>query len=891
MKSLLKKLFGIRDKDPLSRAPVSQPALNPDTLRQSLREAASEAEREALERELGMCLGQGEGEPADTDGRLVWLSALCAATDTARAAVWLERIGDDADLEQIAVTARLADIRLMAAERIDGIDAISRLAQKVRDKDRGVYRYCQDRQKRHAEQAHRAAQVEELREAARQLATGRPIASGRLYELRKRLTDLEDGPDLAECRALLEEAGRYEHEETTWLRAREKQVDLARHRLESINDQELSASGLDTARAWLAELDTVAESVPASLASGKEFTELHGLIQAMRTALNAMEEDARRVEQCRGFLDGIEGQVPTPEMIAAWESLLKPDRRRSERDALMARWEQIQAGHVVKAPKPPKPRQSPSQHRMTDIEGFRHKLDQLEQALEAGNSRQAFSLAGQIDSMARAAKPPKDLDDRYHDLHSRLSQLRDWARWSSGQARDHLIEEAEALAGGGISLALIDEAVPRLREEWKHLDGLGRASQADWQRFDQALNTAYQPVLAEREERNARWAAIRQAKTSLLNEAEAWLKSLADPIKNPGELQQKAMALRKHWRGAERGGPQDERQLQARFRDLMTSLEERIAPYVAAEAERRNRLVAAAFRLVDIVDLRETLTQARRLRERWREESNGIQLPRTIHQEQLKQFREAMDQVYARRDANRKEREAQREDEARARQDLLADLEGMLRNHPTPAKIETSLEAFHERWEALSEGAKRPQWADLERQAEQLILQAEAMIVELRAVRHHEIFSLMARKAAWAEELEAIALSGGDVEAAIHRIEADWRHVHHALPGDLEKKLHERLKRAPHITDRELEEGHLQRAELLVELEILLDLPTPPAFSEIRQTRQLEWLQTSFHGYQEPALMLTRVGTWYATPATADTEQMERMEKITERLAERLTAQ
>lgn len=887
MKSLLMKLFGKRDKESQVDAQDKKPTVGLHTLRQSVRDAASTAEREACERELGVRLGQGEDEPAEADGPQVWLHALCAATDKDRAAVWLERIGDNADLEQVALTARLTDVRLMAAERIDAIDVIGLLAQKVRDKDRGVYRYCQDRLKQHAEQVQRATQVEELHEAARQLLAARPISSGRLYELRKRLKDLAEGADLAESQALLQAAGQYELEEASWLRSQEKQATVARQRLATINELAFGPTGLETVRGWLAELDTVADSAPACLAAGREFTEIKDLIEAMRAALETLEEDFRRTEACQSFLDGSEGQAPTPEMIAAWDNLPKPERK-AERDALVARWEQKQAGHTVKAPKAPKPRATPSKQPLTDIEGFRHKLDQLEAALEAGKSRQAFSLAGQINSLLHEAKLPKELAERHQHLHSRMTQLRDWARWGSGQARDHLIEEAEALADNGMSLALIAEAVPRLREEWKQLDGLGRASQADWLRFDQALNTAFQPVLAEREERNTRWAALREAKNSLLDEAEAWLEGLPEAIPEPGELQKKVQAIRKHWQKAERGGPQDERQLQARFRNLMSRLEERVAPYIAAETERRNRLVAAALHVVDIVDLREALAQARKLKERWNEESNGIQLPKASHQELFIRFRNALDQVYARRDAERKERETQVQEETRARQELLTDLETALHNHPTPGKLETALDFFQERWEALSEGAKRPRLADLERQAEQLIQQAEVMILELRSARHHEIFALMARKGAWADELESIVLAGGDVEAAMHRIEADWRHAH-VLPGDLEKKLHERLKRAPAITDEELKEGHSLRAELLVELEILLDLPTPPAFSDIRQKRQLEWLQTSFHGFQDPAVMQSRVGTWYATAASVDTEQMERMAIITERLAERLT--
>ena len=890
MKSLLMRFFGRRGAESPRVAEERKPALDLQTLRQLIQDVESLKEREAYERELSVRLGQGEGEPAEADAPRVWLHALCAATDKHRAADWLERMGASIDLEEVAVTARLADVRLMAAEHIDSIDSIGQLAQKVRDKDRGVFRYCQDRLRQHAEQAQRATQVEALQEAARQLVTARPISAGRLYELRKRLNDMTDGTDLTESRALLQEAGQYEQEEAGWLRSQERQAAEARNRLASINELELDETGLETVRGWLVELDGLAASVPACLAAGKEFTALNDLILTMRSALEALEEDCRRAEACRRFLDDSEGQTLTPEMTAAWGKLLKPERK-TEHDALVARWRQKQSGHPPrsqKAAKPPKPKAAPDKLPSSDIEGLRHKLDQLESALEAGKSRQAFSLAGQINSLLHDVKLPRELAERHQDLHFRMTQLRDWARWGSGQARDHLIEEAEALSGNGMSLALIAEAVPRLREEWKQLDGLGRAAQADWLRFDQALNTAFQPVLAEREERNARWAAIREAKSSLLDEAEAWLGGLPETIEQPGELQKKTMALRKHWREAERGGPQDERQLQARFRKLMTGLEQRIEPYVIAETERRNRLVSAALRLNDIIDLRDALAQARRLRERWDEESSGIQLPRASHQELFNRFRNALDQVYARRDANRKERETQMQEETKARQELLADLEAVLHSHPAPGKIESSLEFFQERWEALSEGAKRPRVADLERQAEQLIQQAEAKIVELRSARHHEIFALMARKGAWVDELETIVLAGGDVEAALHHIEAEWRHAH-ALPGDIEKKMHERLKRAPTVTDAELKEGHGLRAELLVELEILLDLPTPPAYSEIRQKRQLEWLQTSFHGFQDPAVMQTRVVTWYATAATVDEEHRERMAKVTDRLAERLT--
>jgi hypothetical protein len=94
--------------------------------------------------------------------------------------------------------------------------------------------------------------------------------------------------------------------------------------------------------------------VPSRLA--EEFTETKDLIQAHAGGVWKRWKKITGVSKAvKSFLDDCEGPAPTPEMIAAWDTLPKPERK-AERDALAARWEQKQAGDIVKTPKASKPR-------------------------------------------------------------------------------------------------------------------------------------------------------------------------------------------------------------------------------------------------------------------------------------------------------------------------------------------------------------------------------------------------------------------------------------------------------------------------------------------------------------------------------------------------------
>jgi hypothetical protein len=104
------------------------------------------------------------------------------------------------------------------------------------------------------------------------------------------------------------------------------------------------------------------------------------------------------------------------------------------------------------------------------------------------------------------------------------------------------------------------------------------------------------------------------------------------------------------------------------------------------------------------------------------------------------------------------------------------------------------------------------------------------------------------------------------------------------LPGEWERLLRERLQQAAAITPARLAEATAKRAALLLDLEILLELPTPAELAAGRQGRQLEMLQAGRQARPTPDQIRTMVATWYALPAPEDAGQAGRMAQVVDRI-------
>jgi len=277
------------------------------------------------------------------------------------------------------------------------------------------------------------------------------------------------------------------------------------------------------------------------------------------------------------------------------------------------------------------------------------------------------------------------------------------------------------------------------------------------------------------------------------------------------------------------------------------------------------------------------MTEAKALQSQWNQPAVPVRLKRDDEQRLWRHFRAACNAVFARRDAQRAEQAAQREEGARARQALLDALAASLAGSDA-GEIKTAMARFRADWKRARPDHRGP--ADgLDARARELEQQAEQRLDALRQERHRARYRSLASKAALVAGVEQAAAEGKPLTGIVEQAREAWEALPH-LPGKLEGLLVDRLAAAPEATAAKLAAGHAVREALLLDLEISLDLPSPEACAEARRVRQMERLQAHFGAaaadVPDAEGMLAH---WYATPAAADAGHEARVAAVMARLA------
>ncbi len=860
-----------------------------------------------------------EQAPRGEDSPEVWRAAICQARDKALALSWLAGVQDEAGLCEVATRAHIAEVRFAAVQRIATDALLEQVAQASRDKDKRVYRHCADllRQRRQADTNRRRAQ--EIADQLHALLATAPLPLSRLRELKDQMSLLGDAgePGLA-CIALMQQAQARLQQEAEIQRDVQAQQRAAMTLAAECAEPAWPSS--EQRADWHARCATLRQAqvaLPDWLAGAS--ARLSEVLGEIETRLAALAADAARVEVCEQFLATQESagrECTTPENAASasaevmandvavndeaatdvvvtvvaatdvaadWQALSKPEHAAAHA-ALEARWQTL---NVIPLPQPapelpaaeaeqaePAAPARPVRTRPPlDRDAVRVLLDTLEQAIEQGLLVDADAAAKRIKTALTGHNLPGALESRLQQLQAQLETLRGWARWGTEQARDKLIAAAEELLKFDGDVDALALAIPKLREEWKHLNAHAAAAKAQWERFDALLEKAYQPVAAQRAETAARQAEIRAAKEALCAEWEAEVAGIAWEQADYKLIEARRTAMQKQWREAPQTGFRDERPLRKRFDTLIGNLDRHLEAARASERERREQLIAAAEALAAQPELGRAMSEAKALQERWNQPVISVRLKRQDEEQLWQRFRAACNGIFERRDAARAEQNAQRQAVAETRQTLLAAFAAVvatpLASDADADALRQALARFRSDWDA-GKPSGRDATDKLEAQARDLQQQAQQKLDALRNEKYRARFDLMAQKAALAERVEAAAVVSAPLDETLAAAKAAWD----ALPplaAKSENPLAKRFAAASQVTQAALAAGHAARADLLLDLEIDLGLPSPASCTDIRRARQLARLQNRF-GSASPQAAETEslLARWYGMAALPD---------------------
>jgi hypothetical protein len=122
------------------------------------------------------------------------VETVCAATEVEPALALLQALDDEAALSEVALNARLWQVRLAAVQRITDAALLERIAEATKHRDDRVYRYSYDLLRSRRRELARTTQAAQLAAGFRGLLELPPestsLAAGQLRELEKALAEL-----------------------------------------------------------------------------------------------------------------------------------------------------------------------------------------------------------------------------------------------------------------------------------------------------------------------------------------------------------------------------------------------------------------------------------------------------------------------------------------------------------------------------------------------------------------------------------------------------------------------------------------------------------------------------------------------------------------------------
>lgn len=267
---------------------------------------------------------------------------------------------------------------------------------------------------------------------------------------------------------------------------------------------------------------------------------------------------------------------------------------------------------------------------------------------DGGTSRAAGLRRTLEEKLAGAPQLPPPLLTQLQQLDRQLEELKDWKSFSVAPKRIELIEAMESLIDAPLEPPVLAERIKNLQEEWRTLSkGAGENADADWQRFHDASQQAYQPC-------SAYFAAQAQVRADNLQRREALLARLtafeAGTDWERADWQAVIRVLREtkqEWRDCAPVDHQAARPQQAAFTARVTGLQDRIDAEHARNRAQKESLIERARQLLDGTDGRKAIDGTKELQRQW--QSVGP-VPRELDQRLWSEFRRHCDAVFQKRD-------------------------------------------------------------------------------------------------------------------------------------------------------------------------------------------------------------------------------------------------
>ena len=599
--------------------------------------------------------------------------------------------------------------------------------------------------------------------------------------------------------------------------------------------------------------------------------------QSILDAINALLEtsgaiDETRAKQVRKAIDTLRKTSYAP-VSGEDQSVAEPPAADSELDA------KIDAG--LETLRKRVNRQVEQRNR--DYEKTLQLMEEAETALKANELQNAehahhklMSIMGSIPGLSEQRW--QDIDKRLNRVRPQLRKLESWRHWGTTQVRQDLIEQIRQLNDAGLPPEKLAKRIKAAREQWQAWDKSGEyAGKELWKEFDATCEKAYKPCaeyfkklkLQRRENLKQRKAIIDRINARF--DASDW--------KAP-DWRDIDKSIRQMRRDFHNIGNVDFKHRKSLSKALDEALE-RFEHHLSRERERslraREKLIADIEALGSVENLREAMDRLEALKKQW---TITVTAKRNVENRLWKRFQDACDGIYKKRDAARKQHDAERNENLKQKKALIGELSGAASaaDEELLANV-TLLARIQDRWQEIG-WVPRKEEAQLDKRwrAAQQQFRKALTAAEYRA-QASELDNI-SRRAALCYQWEQAALTDSVIDADNARAEWD------ALPtlnGAHAAALEQRFQQALGAPDDATVTNNLETKQVAcLKLEVQLELESPPEYQAARMAYQVERLNASIKKetdkQQSVEDLLLTVLTTGAVPAGAAAAIEQRIE-------------
>ncbi|AOY90209.1 hypothetical protein BKP64_08290 [Marinobacter salinus] len=577
-------------------------------------------------------------------------------------------------LAELAINGATASIRLDAAGRLTEIDSLQQVQKQAKGRDKGVYQSVkQSLQKMRDEQARQESLSQTIETLISHASDQARSEDTKLYEPRlesliRQWSDVEPHATSDQAQAFLEAIHRCKERLDgihSALADEKRQLDQKQQRDETLALLHSTLADLKSqvpeALPSLASLDALQktqenrwlEATRETTVSKQEQKAYETAMLSLRNYVNAI----RHINQEKDTISELAGALESDEDVS--------DERREQAKTLIKTitWPEGYPMPAVLEPvrklagkrKVPAPAKAEDQEKQkalaSELENF---VVQLEAALEAKQLKESRHL------LKTAQQKFKSLDHRHGKpfqarlqlLAGQLHELNDWQGFATEPKQIALCEQMEYLAQQPMEPEAKAERIKELQNEWRNLGG--SSDRALWARFKKASDQAYEPCKAYFSAKSGLKHANLEKRQAICADLETFLNNADWSAIDWKAAEKIHLTARQEWKAAWPVEFRDNRQVQKQFDDLLKKLEAPLDEERRKNEALKQEIVDKANALISHEPLQDAMNQAKDLQTDWK--AIGI----TRHREDRKlwqAFRKACDEIFARRDAQRNEKQ------------------------------------------------------------------------------------------------------------------------------------------------------------------------------------------------------------------------------------------